>query len=174
MSQDKMTVDEVNYEIERKFLIEYPEMCVLEGDPSCSRIEILQTYLGTNNGKNVRVRQWIENGECTYIKTEKKKITNIRRIENESVITKKEYLSLIEGAEKKHSLEKVRYRFTYDGQCFEVDVYPFWDDVAVLEIELESEDTEIRFPDTVRIIKEVTEDSSYTNVALAKKYGREL
>ena len=37
-------------EIERKFLIEYPDVKLLEADPACRRIEIIQTYLKSDNG----------------------------------------------------------------------------------------------------------------------------
>ena len=45
------------YEIERKYLIEYPDIKWLESNPACQRIEIIQTYLNSTNGDEVRVRQ---------------------------------------------------------------------------------------------------------------------
>ena len=44
------------YEIERKYLIEYPDIKWLESNPSCQRIEIIQTYLNSAAGEEVRVR----------------------------------------------------------------------------------------------------------------------
>lgn len=51
---------------------------------------------------------------------------------------------------------------------FEIDVYPFWTDRAIMEIELESEEQEILFPPAVQIITEVTSDKRYTNSSLAR------
>lgn len=45
------------FEIERKFLIKYPDIKWLEEMPNCQRVEIIQTYLNSSNGDEVRVRQ---------------------------------------------------------------------------------------------------------------------
>ena len=66
-------------------------------------------------------------------------------------------------------IRKTRYCLTYDNQYFEIDVYPFWDHQAIVEIELNNEDAEIRFPAELKVIKEVTEDDSFKNAALAKR-----
>jgi len=44
-------------EIERKFLIEYPDTSWLESQPDCAKIEIIQTYLNAKDGDEIRVRQ---------------------------------------------------------------------------------------------------------------------
>ena len=65
-------------------------------------------------------------------------------------------------------IRKTRYCLTFDNQYFEIDIYPFWKDKAILEIELADESSEIRFPAQVKVIKEVTGDDSYKNASLAK------
>ena len=45
------------FEIERKFLIEYPDIEALEKNPNCKKVEIIQTYLNSGNGDEIRVRQ---------------------------------------------------------------------------------------------------------------------
>ena len=45
------------YEIERKFLIEYPDIKLLESMPNCRKVEIIQTYLKSENDEEVRIRQ---------------------------------------------------------------------------------------------------------------------
>ena len=64
-------------------------------------------------------------------------------------------------------VRKDRYCLVYDGQYFEIDVYPFWNDKAIMEIELSDTDVEIRFPDMIQVIKEVTDDDAYKNASLA-------
>ena len=61
----------------------------------------------------------------------------------------------------------------YKGFKYEVDVFPFWNDRAFLECEVESEDTEIPIPSCVMIIKEVSFDSRYKNSVLAQKITTE-
>ena len=49
----------------------------------------------------------------------------------------------------------------------ELDVYPFWKDKAVLEIELESEEDEYFIPEEITVIEDVSNDSKYKNAQLA-------
>ena len=56
------------FEIERKFLIEYPDMKILEKYP---KSEIAQTYLKTDDGFTSRVRARTSDGVTKYIFTEK-------------------------------------------------------------------------------------------------------
>lgn len=156
-------------EIERKFLIEYPDIEWLESLPSCERIEIIQTYLNSENGDEVRVRQRGVNGNYIYFKTVKRAVSDIKRVEIESRLSQEEYLHLLMDADtSKRQIRKMRYCLTYDNLYFEIDVYPFWNDRAIAEIELSDEDTPITFPEKIKVIKEVTDDANYKNANLAK------
>ncbi len=156
------------YEIERKFLIEYPDVAVLEQLPNCKRVEILQTYLSTSDGQEMRVRQRGADGNYIYFLTTKRKITEWKRVEEERKISQCEYLKLLMDADpSRRPIRKTRYCLTFGNQYFEIDVYPFWKDKAILEIELSDESEQIHFPDMIRVIKEVTDDPSYKNAALA-------
>ena len=64
-------------------------------------------------------------------------------------------------------IRKTRYCLTYENQYFEIDVYPFWNDKAIVEIELSDENTEVVFPEQIKVIKEVTDDEAYKNASLA-------
>ena len=156
------------FEIERKFLIEYPDIKWLNSLDNCRKIEIIQTYLKSDNGDETRVRQRGENGSFTYTKTQKRKITDVKRLEIEKRLTKDEYLNLLMEADTtKHPIRKTRYCLMDNNQYFEIDIYPFWNNQAIVEIELKSEDETIHFPEKLKIIKEVTADAAYKNAALA-------
>ena len=158
------------FEIERKFLIEYPDIAWLESLPHCHKVDIIQTYLQSANGDEVRVRQRGENGSYTYYQTTKRNVTGIKRVEIERRLTQREYLTLLMDADSAlHPIRKTRYCLTWDVQYFEIDVYPFWDNKAIVEIELSDENQEIRFPKELKVIREVTEDERYTNYSLAKQ-----
>lgn len=162
------------FEIERKFLIEYPDIVALESNPCCKKSEIVQTYLNCADGE-ARVRQRIENGFCTYTKTVKKKISGIKRVEIEQRISKEEYIvELLDADTSKRPVSKTRYCLNYGDRVFEIDVYPFWKDKAIMEVELRSEDEIIDFPEGIKIIKEVTDDDRYKNSYLAKTEGAEI
>ncbi len=155
-------------EIERKYLIEYPDIEWLESQPNCRRVEIIQTYLTSREGEEVRVRQRGIGGSYVYYKTIKRG-TGLKRIELESRLTKEEYLTLLMDADPAlRPVRKTRYCMTYGINYFEIDVYPFWHDKAVVEIELSDENAEVEFPKQLKVIREVTEDVDYKNAALAR------
>jgi CYTH domain-containing protein len=66
-------------------------------------------------------------------------------------------------------IRKDRYCLTYNNQSFQIDVYPFWKDRAIAEIELQHVDDQIDFPESFRVIKEVTGDPEYRNASLARR-----
>ena len=155
-------------EIERKFLIAYPDLHWLESLPNCRRVEIIQTYLTAREGEELRVRQRGENGSYIYYKTWKRPVTETVRTEIEQRLSQKEYLRLLMDADPaKRPIRKTRYCLSYNNQYFEIDVYPFWTDKAIVEIELSEEGEEIRFPKELKVIREVTGDPKFRNAALA-------
>ncbi len=157
------------FEIERKFLIAYPDLSWLDQAPNCRRIEIIQTYLKSEAGEEVRVRQRGTGGHYIYFKTTKRKVTDVKRVEVEKRLSQEEYLTLLMEADTtKRQIRKTRYCLTYQGQYFEIDLYPFWQDQAIVEIELSDEHTPIVFPEQLHVIKEVTDDETYKNASLAR------
>ena len=158
------------YEIERKYLIEYPDIDWLEANPTCQRIEIIQTYLKSQSDDELRVRQRGINGNYIYFQTIKRKVDDVKRVEIERRLSKEEYLELLMDVDTtKRPIRKTRYCLTYENQYFEIDVYPFWDDKAIVELELSDENAQITFPKQLKVIKEVTDDENYKNSFLANK-----
>ena len=154
------------YEIERKFLIEYPDIAWL--NKKCKKIEIIQTYLNSSNDEEIRVRQRGINGNYIYTQTIKRAINDLKRVEIEKRLSKDEYLELLMDADiTKHPIRKTRYCLIYKNQYFEIDIYPFWNDKAIVEIELNNEEQEIEIPKQLKLIKEVTNDKKYKNSSLA-------
>lgn len=80
---------------------------------------------------------------------------------------------LMEADTTKRPIRKTRYCLTYENQYFEIDIYPFWSDKAIVEIELHDENEEINFPKQITVLKEVTNDASYKNASLAQMRGEE-
>ena len=157
------------FEIERKYLIEYPDIRWLENTPSCQRVEIIQTYLNSAAGEEVRVRQRGIDGNYVYFQTIKRKVSDLKRVEIERRLSQAEYLKLLMEADTtKRQIRKTRYCLTYENQYFEIDVYPFWNDQAIAEIELSDENTEITFPPQIKVIREVTDDEAFKNASLAR------
>ena len=157
------------YEIERKFLIEYPDLDVLSHLPNCEKVEIIQTYLKSYNDEEIRIRQRGAESNYIYYETRKKNISGLKRIEVERRLSKDEYLErLMDADPEMRPIRKDRYCFSDGNQYFEIDIFPFWQDKAILEIELSDPEEEIRFPDAVKVIREVTDEEEYKNYSLAK------
>lgn len=174
-ADEKVLFEEIDFflglpeplEIERKFLVKKPDESELTKYPLCDFVDITQAYVN-KNGKRFRVRERGKGGDFIYIKTEKIKITEMKRIEKESRITKEQYLKYIKGEK---ALCKRRWLILYNEKCFELDLFPFWEDRALLEIELKNETENFELPPFLSVIKEVTQDRTYRNSVLAKIYG---
>ena len=65
-----------------------------------------------------------------------------------------------------HSVRKRKYRFIHEGCRFELDVYPFCKDKAVLFMYSSSADTPM--PPEITVLREVTGDPAYKNRQLAR------
>ena len=156
-------------ETERKFLIEYPDIAALEKLPACRRVEIIQTYLTAPEGQEIRVRQRGENGSYVYYQTTKRPLSGMTRVEVERRLSKDEYLRLLMEADPAcRPIRKTRYCLTHEGRYYEIDIYPFWQDKAILELELSDPEAEVTIPKPLKLIREVTDDPAYKNAALAR------
>lgn len=155
-------------EIEHKYLIEYPdrdELLVMEGVKAAV---IEQTYLESEKGSTERVRRWEEDGEVIYYHTVKRRVSDLTHTEDENVITDDEYQELLKRKRGGCSpVCKERIMIPYDGHTVEVDIYPFWQDRAVAEVEVMSEDEEVKLPGCLKVIREVTSEGRYKNISLA-------
>lgn len=157
-------------EIERKFLIEYPDPDWLARQPGSRRAEIVQTYLLSDGSGSRRVRSWTEEGRATWFRTCKRMLTDRTRIEQEDQVTEEEYFSLLNEADPaRHPIEKVRWCVPYASHTLEIDLYPFWERQAVLEVELQDEEELFHIPQELRILREVTGDPRYLNSSLARE-----
>ncbi len=161
-------------EIERKYLIKYPNIKDLEKMSNCTKVDIIQTYLKSNElERRVRARGIDEN--YSYYLTEKKEISNLKRIEIERKLTQDEYIKLLMEADNRlHTIHKTRYCISVNSQYFEIDIYPEWKHQAIMEIELSNENEEIKIPKFIKIIKEVTNNEKYKNHEMAKEMPKEV
>ena len=154
-------------EIERKFLIVCPDTQQLR--PLCSAVYAMeQTYLRSAPGVTARVRRRIGEQE-QFFHTEKERRSDRTCVERERQIDHAEYERLLlQRAEDALTIQKTRYCLPYDGFLFEIDVYPFWKNIAVMEVELTSEEQAFTLPPQITVLREVTDDYRMKNAALAR------
>lgn len=159
------------YEIERKFLIAYPDLDELSAQPACQRVKIVQHYLRSDADREVRLRSRKLNGHHSYTLTEKLiDAGGHKHLVRRQHLTKREYQTLLSQADpNRREIRKMRYCLTYHSQYFEVDIYPCWDDQAIVRIELSSEDAPIDFPPQLKVLREVTDVPDYRDTAIAAK-----
>ena len=154
-------------ELEKKFLIEFPDLALLKEKFNPKKYEIEQIYLLCNDGSR-RIRRRSEGDNTVYIETVKVRINGSKCYEYERELSADEYEQCKSEADpNRRPIYKDRYVFPYKSKIMELDVYPFWKDKAVLEIELESEEDEYFIPEEIKVIKDVSDDSKYKNAQLA-------
>lgn len=156
-------------EIERKFLIRYPRTDELVSVEGTLVKEISQTYLLCDTG-SLRVRKTVCGGKTVYHRNEKRHVSDRTSEEYEKKISAVTYSELLRCADSsRRTIFKTRYAIPCGTHIAEVDIYPFWSDRAIMEVELKSENEEFTIPDGIEVIKEVTNDKRYSNRALSKE-----
>lgn len=166
-------MEELPFEIERKFLIRMPDLDWLSANADSS--QITQTYLtNKESGTSERVRCRKSESGVVYTHTKKTRITAIRRLEIEEEISREDYdRFLLRADPARRTIEKTRYSLRQNGLLYEIDVFPFWSDRAFLEVELTHEDQPLIWPEGIMCVREVTDDGRYTNSALARSIPQE-
>ncbi len=155
-----------NIELEKKFLIEYPDFENLSKYKPF-KAEIEQVYLVSDIGSR-RIRKRGANNSYSYFETVKIRINGSKCHELENIISESEYNELLKLADPKYSvIKKDRYCFVYNYQYFELDVFPFWKDKALLELELKNENQEFTLPPEIKVIEDVSDNKKYKNKYLA-------
>ena len=170
---ERFDIDKAPLEIERKFLIEYPDIKKLKAMPGYRHVRMEQSYLqASEDFIGGRVRRIAEGETVRYVYTYKIKLSDMTRREYERDLNEEEYTDLLDRKiPGTITIEKDRHSFLYSGLTYELDVYSFWDDKATLEAEVKSEDTPIPIPPCVTLIKEVTHDRRYNNSQLSFNNG---
>ena len=143
--------------------------------PNCTKVEIAQTYLKSNDDVERRVRARGIDGNYMYYLTEKKKINNLKRVEVEKRLTQNEYLKLLmEQDNSLHTIHKTRYCLSNENEYYEIDIYPEWNNQAIMEVELNDENKKPNIPSFINVYKEVTDIDAYKNYNMAKNLPKEL
>lgn len=146
------------YEIERKFLV--IDTGFLKGEVGQ---ECRQGYLSTARSTTVRVRVI---GERAYL-TVKGATVGIRRREFEYQIPVVDARAMLDHLCLEPPIEKTRYRIEFGGTLWDVDLFHGANrGLQLAEVELASE--QHRFAKPPWVGEEVTGDSAYYNVNLAR------
>lgn len=158
-------------EIEKKLLIRMPDLEWIEKNTDVKVAKISQTYLGLKkDGFGERVRKMTINNITKYYHTSKKSLSNMTRIEIENEISRNKYYEYMSLKSRRGTLHKTRYIINMNNLKYEIDVYPFWEETAILEIELENENQKYVIPEFIEVIGDVTGNRDYSNSSLVSKF----
>ena len=158
------------YLAKRKYLIDYPDVQRIASMPNCERVDIIQTYLKSPNGREVRIRQRGKDGHYIYFQKMEKDPTGKEKIEIERRLDKDEYLKMLMDADTSmKQIRKTRYCIAYPNCYAELDIFPFWKDQAFLQIAIQNENEPPVIPEDFEVIKEITGDPEYRNISLAAR-----
>ncbi len=131
---------------------------------------IEQTYLESEPGSTARIRKRSGHGAVTLTYTVKRRVGAISAEEDERTVDAGEYAELyLRREEGTHTVMKTRYVLPYRGHELEIDVYPEWKTVAVMEAELSAEDEEVELPPEISVIREISGDRTLSNHALSRR-----
>ena len=157
-------------EVWHKYLIALPTLQTLEQTYHAASIDMMQTYLTRANPNVVRrVRQQKKRRGITSTSTPRSARPTPASGETEKPISEKEYIRyLMEGDTSLHTVHKTKYRFVYQGCRFEIDVYPFSNDRAIMRAALPQDAPALQAPPEITVLREVTDDPAYKNRQLAK------
>lgn len=162
-------------EIERKYIIEKPSIADMQTMADYTASDIVQIYLKSSPTLTRRIRSRAYSDNTVYTETVKVRIDEISANESEREITAERFDELSrEIADGSRVLHKTRHTFSYGRHTVEIDVYPEWENTAVLEVELRGRDECVLLPDFIEIIKEVTGDKRYSNASMSRAFPEEL
>ena len=151
-----------------KYLIQMPDMSAMIVKYGAVPFNMKQHYLvETNPTIERRIRQQKNGSDNLVFYTEKHTQPDSSKWDTERPISQKEYNQyLLEVDPQLQEVRKTKYRFNYQGQRFEIDVYPFSQDKAVLFCYADHD--EIQLPPEIRVLQDVTGVLDYKNKTLAR------
>ena len=166
--------NEIPLEIEKKYVIEKPDVTALSKIDGYTKSEIVQTYLLSHPHVTHRVRRREYEGRVVYTETKKVRIDKISVFEDERELDEGEYLSLLALADPATApVEKVRHTIPAGDLTLEIDIYPAWEKCCIMEIELPSRDTVPEIPGFIKIVADVTGEKRYSNASMSRAFPPE-
>ena len=159
-------------EKKRKYLIRMPDINQLIVRYGAVPFEMVQHYLvETNPAIERRIRRQKNGSDYLYFYTEKHTMADSTVWDTERPISGKIYLKyLLEADPNLLEVHKVKYRFNFGSGRFEIDIYPFSKEKAVLFEFVGDSAQEVELPPELEILREVTGDRNYKNKTLARTH----
>lgn len=157
-----------SFDSKRRFLIEYPDIEALKQMDNVKEVEIFQTYLKCTENEKIQIRKRGFNNDYIYYQI-KTCIKNNQLIQNEKIISESQYEELLSYSDpSRKQLHRTCFYLIENNQYFQIDIYPFINNKAILKVETSNLNEEIIIPSFVKVIEDVTNNSNYLNSELSK------
>ena len=152
-------------EEERKYIVEVTG--TLPDD--CIESDIVQTYLTTEPGNEVRLRKRGWQGKYVYVHTTKKLSSDTEQVVTERQINNSMYEMMLGLADPTRSnIHKLRRSFIWKGQYFEIDTFlDKLEGLVILETKGITKNEPVKFPPFLKVIRDITGEKDYYNYNLA-------
>ena len=165
----------IGVEIERKYIIRMPDISVLKTQPEYTVSDITQIYVTPVDCDTHRVRRRAYPDRVLFVETRKTRIDSISVTEIEGEISETRFNelrdSILDGSSP---VIKTRHTFLYEGQIFEIDIYPQWKNTAIMETELKDREERAKIPEFIEILREVTGIKEYSNASMSMSFPKEI
>ena len=153
-----------------KYLIEVNEELLerFKGEANYSTSHIIQHYLKPDNGHERRIRMRETGDTVMYSYSDANYLSTNERIKKDRVLTQREYNEFLSQIDKNlNVLDKMRYSFIENGNFYKVEVFDFDKTKGILSVDVPLDGREIKIPEYIKVIKDITDDVSYKNYYLA-------
>lgn len=169
--------------VTRKFLLQRKPTPAELRQYAAGRVEefeVEQTYLATHrSNERCRVRRRQQGANTSFQHqlwlTETREDGSAETRLMERTLTAREYFMHLKQADPtRATVSKTLTCFTWGSTYWELNSFRGASHVAVLEVEAESMEVEVRIPEFVEVLREVTEEASYDSYLLASELQKKV
>lgn len=161
----KFLNEDERFYIEKKYLINIPDISYLDKLGGCSKVKMTLTYLnGSSEQCDVKLLLRDEDGKKFY-----QKITKGNNKKNTISLSAEEYIDELDNKmPDRNPIIKYRYSFIYHSVYYKIDIFED-KDFSILEVDLLNSHETVHFPSFIEVLKDISDDPNYKNYNLSKK-----
>lgn len=154
-----------------KYLIDVNDDVIrkMMAEDNYSTSHIVQHYLLSNDDYERRIRRREKDGDVLYSYSQAHYLSTNERIKTDQVLTERQYRDYFPEIDPKlNILDKERHSFIYNDVFYKLDIFDFDRSKGILSIDSPADENEVKMPEYIHVIKDVTGDVNYKNYYLAK------
>lgn len=161
----KFLNEDERFYIEKKYLINIPDISYLDKLGGCSKVKMTLTYLNNSSEQcDVKLLLRDEDGKKFY-----QKITKGNNKKSTISISAEEYIDELDNKmPDRNPIIKYRYSFIYHSVYYKIDIFED-KDFSILEVDLLNSHETVHFPSFIEVLKDISDDPNYKNYNLSKK-----